>query len=135
MLIEYDFIADMTSIMFRTFKLKFFKKIRPIEVKMCYVLWALKRINKPKIGEIVYHKGRVGVLLQGVKAPYWDIYFSEGNELNNFTIVKHIHENDFRLKPLWRRFKTSFETSYNFQIGYWYTIDIYNPLGCGISYM
>jgi len=133
-----DFIAEISAIILRNFKLKYFKGMRPLEVKARYVLWSLKRINRPKIGEMVYHEGNIGILIQGINAPYWDIYFSDGCDYdgynyNDFTI-KHIHEKDFRMKPLWQRFKYSFKTSYDFQINYWYSIDVRQPVGYVISY-
>jgi hypothetical protein len=128
-----DIFSDISYEVLRDFKINIFKNIRPFEVKIRYVLWSLSRINKPKIGEVVYYDGQIGMLIQGVKNPYWDIYFSDENDCNNFTI-KHIHVKDFKMRPLWKRFKFSFQTSYDFQIGYWYSIDVYKPVGCGVSY-
>jgi hypothetical protein len=39
----------------------------------------------------------MNILIQGVKSPYWDIYFSDGHEIHDYTIVEHIHENTMKI--------------------------------------
>jgi hypothetical protein len=90
-------------------------------VRFVYACRALKQIRKPHLGDIVYYQGRRCELLQGVSAPYWDLWYEKGKlRLNG------IHESIFKLQPLWRRFFFSFRFTYRFFMNYWYTIDVQN---------
>lgn len=87
---------------------------------------ALRSINRPHLGDVVIYDDVECSLIQGVASPYWDMIpmIKENFELDRRVIFKRIHENDFKLQPLWKRFKFSFMFTYNFYMSNWYRIDI-----------
>jgi hypothetical protein len=104
---------------------KFFRKI---EVRILYLIFSFKRINKPHIGDLVIFNGFECHLVQGASDPYWSLV-SLSKEGTRFDMI---HRNKFRLsykpKDLFYRLKYD----YDFLMSYWYKIDI-NRSG-GISY-
>ena len=103
-------------------------------VKTQYVKMALRKINKPKLGDTVYYNGIECSLIQGVANPFWDLLplTKENLDKPKRDIYKRVHFNDFKMQPLHKRFKFSFLSTYNFLMGNWYSIDI-RKTG-GISY-
>lgn len=106
--------------------------MRKIIVKLMYVLWSLKQINKPHIGDVVTNSGKIYTLIQGVANPYWDMiqYTHIGNiRINN------VHKSTFKLKnPIMGRIER-FKQSYKFQMMNWFLIDTWNKkLFSRISY-
>jgi hypothetical protein len=79
---------------------------------------ALRCIKRPHLGDTVTYFGTYYILLQGCQAPYWDLLDKHRNRLNR------IHEDNFRLQPLWKRFRFSFMFIYKFYMSNWYSIDI-----------
>lgn len=95
--------------------------MRALIVKIQYVLWALFRINKPHIGDIVKLKstGEVFWLVQGVSNPYWDLHNQRMGR------VKQVHKSRFKLlHPIKGRIER-FNQSYRFQKQNWYSIDVW----------
>lgn len=111
------------------------KNIRALVVRLMYVMYALKNINKPHLGDVVTYKGLQCMLIQGVQNPFWDLWY-EGTPIAIRDVdqvlgddetkerLNHIHKDDFKLQPLWKRFKFSFLSSYEFQMSNWYSIDV-----------
>lgn len=90
-------------------------------VRLIYVYRTLKAIRRPHLGDIVYYQGKRCELLQGVAAPYWDLW-CEKEKIR----INAVNEKIFKLQPLWRRFFFSFRFTYRFFMGYWYSIDVNN---------
>lgn len=99
------------------------KTLIGIYVRLIYAYRALKQINRPHLGDIVYYQGERYTLFQGVRAPYWDMVRTE--DIYRIT-ASSIHESKFKLQPLWRRFFFSFRFTYRFYMGYWFDIDVRN---------
>lgn len=100
-------------------------------VKLVFAFRALKAINSPHLGDVVMYKGKRHVLNQGVNNPYWDLIdLSPDNIAKPIRDVeKQIHVSQFKLQPLYRRFRFSFMFTYKFLMGYWYSIELNNRLG------
>jgi hypothetical protein len=88
-------------------------------VRLVYIFRALKQINQPHLGDVAYYQGFKYHLIQGVAAPYWDLF-----DMKARIRVNSIHVSKFRLQPLWRRFFFSFRFTYRFYIRYWFDIDV-----------
>lgn len=95
------------------------KTLISIYVRLIYAFRALKQIRNPHLGDIVYYQGFKYSLIQGVAAPYWDL-FDHKDRIR----VNSIHESKFRLQPLWCRFFFSFRFTYRFYMTSWYGIDV-----------
>lgn len=92
------------------------KTLRKLVVLIQYGLFALKRINRPHIGDIVIYKGKSAMLIQGAMDPYWSLM--QDNER-----VDKVHVSEFKLMfPINGRVER-FRESLKFQMGYWYLID------------
>lgn len=104
------------------------KFLRRIEVKLNYAIWALKRINKPHLGDVVMYKNEKCSLIQGVSDPYWNLLPLNKENLakSKRDIYKHIHVSEFKLEKSFRRYWWAFKTSYKFKMGYWFRIDTWN---------
>ncbi len=102
------------------------KIIRKINVKLQYIIKALKDINNSHLGDIVLYNNTKCCLIQGVQNPYWDLLplIKENLSKTKREIYKHIHKDDFKLQPLYKRFNFSFMFTYNFLMKNWYNIDI-----------
>jgi len=108
--------------------------IKGFVIKLKYAWFAIRQINRPHLGDIVIYKKTECFLIQGVMSPYWDLLpINEMVKQNQRTIWKHVHESDFKLEPIWKRFKKSFLFTYNFYMGYWYTIDLMYPITKGVG--
>jgi hypothetical protein len=102
----------------RFFKFKKFFYGTPQWAK--YVWYSLKVIKSPKIGDQVTHKGEDCILIQGVQNPYWDLLPTRKDNLDKpkREVYKSVHEDDYQLQPMWRRFKFSFMSRYR-----WYMMN------------
>lgn len=102
------------------------KLFRSIDVKIQYARIALNKINMPHIGDIVMYNNTECALIQGVRKPYWDLLplTKENLAKPKREIYYSIHEQDFMMKPLWKRFFFSFKSTYHFYMGCWYSIDM-----------
>jgi len=102
------------------------KMIRKIEVRIRYIIYALKTIGNPHLMEKVTYKGEKCSLIQGVNNPYWDLLpLSPENLAKDHRYIYHnIHISEFKLQPFIKRFWFVFKSSYRFAMGYWYSIDI-----------
>lgn len=100
--------------------------LRSIDVKLQYARVAFDKINMPHIGDLVVHKGIECTLIQGVKKPLWDLLPMTKENLAKETrdTFDGVHENDFKLQPLRKRFKFSFMSTYRFYMQNWYSIDM-----------
>lgn len=105
-------------------------KMRKILVKIMYIVYALKKMNDFHVGDVVKIKesGKIGMLIQGVSNPYWDI------DIIEFRVNK-VHKDKFKLSnPIKGRLQR-IKQSYNFQMRNWCLIDTGNkPLFKRISY-
>lgn len=106
--------------------------MRKLVVKLMYVLWALKRINRPHLGDVVVNSGKTYTLIQGVQSPYWDMI--QHTHIGNIRI-NNVHKSTFKLKhPIKGRIER-IKQSYEFQMRNWFSIDTYHkPLFKRISY-
>jgi hypothetical protein len=104
------------------------KELRKLIVKVAYIIYALKKVSKPHIGdEVIYQKERC-ILIQGVNDPNWDLMPSS-EENFNFPIriiYKNIHTSKFKLDRSFKRHYWAFKDSYRFKISNWFLIDTYN---------
>lgn len=102
------------------------KLFRKFEVKIRYAIYALKQINRPHLGDIVVYEGKEHALIQGMNSPMWDLMCLDKENLKRpkRKIEKNVHEANFKLQPLYKRFVYSFMFSYKFQMNSWYLIDI-----------
>ncbi len=109
--------------------------IRSIDVKLQYAMIALKAIRNPHLGDKVIYDGIECFLIQGVNSPKWDLLpnTKENMDLNHRVRFNGVHEDEFQLQPLWKRFRFSFMHTYTFYMRNWYQIDV-NKTG-KISFM
>ncbi|MFW6225353.1 MAG: hypothetical protein ACOC3V_00175 [bacterium] len=100
--------------------------MRKIYVKLQYTKIALLKINNPHLGDVVIYNNTKCLLIQGVSKPYWNLLplTKENLEKSTRETFKHVHENKFKLKPMYKRFISSFNFTYKFYMSYWYDIDI-----------
>ena len=94
------------------------KFLRKLIVIIQYIFWALSRVNKPHLGDVVQIKdsGKIGFLIQGANNPYWDILIGSD-------IINDVHKDKFKLlSPLRGRFHR-LKQSYEFQKRNWFLID------------
>lgn len=92
------------------------KTLRKLVVLIQYVLFALKRVNRPHIGDIVTYKGKSAMLIQGIMDPYWSL-------MQDKERFDKVHVSEFKLMcPIKGRIYR-FKESLKFQLGYWYLID------------
>jgi hypothetical protein len=103
------------------------KHFKGLLIKLKYAYRALKAINRPHLGDVVIYKNVPCFLIQGVRAPYWDLLpLSEMDKQNSRTRWNGVHEDLFQLEPLHKRFKQSFMFTYDFYMKNWYQIEINN---------
>lgn len=95
------------------------KAFAGVFVRLVYAMRALKQIRQPHLGDIVYYQGTRYFLIQGVRAPYWDLFDAKYN-----LRMDSIHYSKFRLQSLWRRFFFSFWFTYRFYMRNWFDIDV-----------
>jgi hypothetical protein len=101
------------------------KTIKGFLVRLKYIYRALKEINSPHLGDVVTYKNTPCFLIQGVRAPYWDLMpLSEMDKRNHRTRWNDVHEQHFKLDPIYKRFWFSFRFTYDFYMRSWYSIDI-----------
>lgn len=101
-------------------------------IKLKYAYFALCKINRPHLGDIVTYKNVECLLIQGVQSPYWDLIPISEMEKQRRTRWNQVHEDLFKLQPLHKRFKKSFMFTWDFFMGYWYRIDLNKPLFKGV---
>lgn len=101
------------------------KKMKKIKVKLSYVLWALKRIQQPHLGDVVIYKNCNCSLIQGIASPYWDLMplTKENLDKPKRDIYKRIHESEFKLDKSFKRKWWAFKSSYQFKMDNWFIID------------
>jgi hypothetical protein len=101
--------------------------MRKLIVKIAYVIYALKSINRLHIGDIVFYQGKECMLIQGVADPRWDLLPLDKENMDKSlrTVFKNIHKSEFKTaknaKVYWERFKSN----YQFKMGNWFLIDTY----------
>ena len=95
--------------------------LRGVIVWVQYLLWAIKRINEPHLGDMVVYQDKKYFLTQGVMKPYWDMV-----ELNGGSSLKRVHEDDFKLCNPIQGYYQRLVTSIRFQLSSWYFIDTQN---------
>mgnify|MGYP000692882618 FL=1 len=104
--------------------------IRGLEVKLRYVFWALSKIFKISLGDIVIYNGVECIIVNGVNNPYWHIKPLDGENAK----MNSVHQENFKpvlnLKVLLSRFLSK----YQFQKRSWYSIDKTKPLFSRIAY-
>lgn len=101
--------------------------MRKIIVKINYAIWALKRVNKPHIGDFVLYKGVKCSLIQGVANPYWDLMplTTENLEKPKRDVFNQVHVSEFELEKTIKRKLWAFKSSYRFKMQNWFSIDTY----------
>jgi hypothetical protein len=95
------------------------KTLIGLYVRLIYAYRALQQIKRPHLGDNVTYQGKEYVLIQGVCAPYWDLF-----DWDERARLSSIHESKFQLQPLWRRLFFSFGFTYRFYIRSWFDIDV-----------
>lgn len=90
-------------------------------VRFCYAKWAVKKINKLKIGDIVHYNGFEYIAYQGVSDPYWKITSTKESP---FLTTLVAHKKDLIMQPLCKRFWFSFKSTYDFHMSYWFQINV-----------
>ena len=102
--------------------------MKKLRIKLIYVIRALRAINRPHLGDKVIYDGIECILIQGVASPYWDMIplTKENLSLNRRVRFNRIHEKDFKLEPIWKRFGFSFRHTYRFYMRNWFDIDLRN---------
>lgn len=105
-----------------------FAGMKGIIIRLKYAIIALRLINRPHLGDIVFYNGERCGLIQGVRSPYWDLMpLSEENMARDKReIYKDVHETSFSLRPIYRRFLFSFRFTYQFMMTNWYKIELQN---------
>lgn len=106
------------------------KTIIGLYVRLVYLYRALKQIRQPHLGDKVTYKGQKWFLNQGVCAPYWDLVSFGEESLGGMRTIcaNSVHEGQFKLQPLYRRFWFSFRFTYRFYMQSWYSIDVRNGI-------
>jgi len=96
-----------------------------IWIRIQYAIIALKVINKVKLMEHVFYQGNTCLLIQGVASPYYDLLPQTDENLKKEKRFVHrqVHVSKFKRKPLYRRFRFSFMSTYNFYMKSWYSSD------------
>lgn len=80
------------------------------------IVWlALRWVRRLNLGDVVVHEGSRWTLIQGVCAPFWDLY-------DGTTRKPRVHEREFRkvggVRAAWR----SFRSGYRFYMRSWFDI-------------
>lgn len=104
------------------------KKLRELRVKTSYIIWALKRMMQPQIGDVVKYKEEECFLIQGVSNPYWDLMptSKENFDRSERIIYKYIHISEFKIDKSVKRKLWSFKIGYRFKMQNWFLIDTWN---------
>lgn len=91
-----------------------------------YAYRALNAIKQPHLGDIVMYKGKKHQLIQGVNNPYWNLIdlSPENMGKSKRDIEKDVHVSQFKLQPLYKRFRFLFMFTYKFLMGYWFSIEV-----------
>lgn len=102
------------------------KLIRGLYCKYQYIKIALRDINKPKLGDIVYYNNIKCSLIQGAQDPYWDLMPLTEENLSKQKRDRYsrVYISDFKMESFYKRFKFSFMFTYNFYMEFWYSMDI-----------
>jgi hypothetical protein len=102
--------------------------MRKLVVKILYVIYAFKKINKPHIGDTVMYIGFPCMLIQGVANPYWDLMpLTDANmKKEKREVFRYIHVSDFKLENTLKRKYWAFHQSYKFKMQNWFMIDTWN---------
>ena len=100
--------------------------MRKIRVRVMYIIYSIKNINKLKLGDSVMYKNERCSVIQGVSNPYWDLLPMSKENLDKpkRDIHKRVHQDNFIMQPLRNRFRFSFLSTYNFLMSNWYYIDV-----------
>lgn len=98
--------------------------MRKLIVKLNYIIYALKKINKPHLGDFVKYKGMDCWLVQGVNSPYWDLIVFDPT--NQEIRINNVHESQFKISKSPKRLWWSFMHSYSFKMNNWFSNDTYN---------
>ena len=109
---------------------------------MAYLVYKTKEKLHKKMDGLIYFIKESTRIINEVPEQLWKPYyiFEKDIEYNNLNkekrdIYKSIHVNNFKMQPLWKRFKFSFISGYKFQMTCWYMVDTYNKsIGKRISY-
>jgi len=100
------------------------KSIIKLIVKLKYAYYALKNINKLKLGEVVKYEGATVTCIQGVADPYWDVLYI--NKKGERERINRIHKSELKKSYDLKSIMFRFNSHYNFLMGYWFSIDVNN---------
>lgn len=99
--------------------------ILAIKLRLSYVIFSIKNLKNPHLGDIVKYNTKKWTLIQGVDNPYWDL--SELNvDYKNRIIIKKVHKDNFEPEISFRNLKNRFFGTYNWLMSSWYIIDFRN---------
>ena len=106
-------------------------KLRILEVKIRYFIWALQMCFKPNSNYLAKYNGK----LYGLHNKIFDENIWTLIGKTKAESVDNVNVKDFKtIIPNFTIFKITFKEMYRFQLTSWYQIDIRKPLGKRISY-
>jgi hypothetical protein len=122
------------------------KLLRSISVKIQYLLWAISRIRKPHVGDIVKYQGHWCVLIRGsiclattlpkqkqvrnagieCRSTSWELLPCTKRNLKKNTPrkIKFVHVSHFIMRPLIFRFIPVICQDFRYQMQNWYGTDM-----------
>lgn len=106
-------------------------KLRILEVKLKYFIWALQMSFKPNPNYLAEYNGKLyGLHNQVFDEKIWTLIAIEDSKS-----INHVNVKNFKtIIPDFDSFKIRFNEMYRFQMQSWYQIDCRKPLGKRISY-
>jgi hypothetical protein len=106
--------------------------MRKLEVKVRYIIWAIKESFKPTTYDLVEYKENY-FYIKSSQTGYdiWNLSL-KGSKNSTYNYIKG---KDLKIVHSFKRFKRVFKQHLRFQNTTWYSIDIRKPLGTKICYI
>jgi hypothetical protein len=101
------------------------------------VFLSMRWIPRFNLGDRVIWRGKEWVLIQGVCDPTWDLIRGNKSPRDGYERCENVHKSEFRKVRTPRNYWGSFQSGYQFYMGYWYDIWVREGvkpwmLGCNI---
>lgn len=101
--------------------IKTYIDMRKLIVRIAYIIWALKRINKVCLSRKVMYKGEECYLTQGASNPYWNL-----SGIKTGIRYEYVHKNEFKVIRTLSEAINAFKFHYNWVKSYWFLIDTWH---------
>lgn len=109
------------------------KQLKGLVLRLQYLIWALSRRKDIHLMDITIYNGVEHLIINGAGRPYWKVMsLEESNLKRKKRKTFHLLEENIVLKKGLKRNIQVIKQDYNFQMGYWYRIDL-NKKGWGMS--